>query len=44
VVPLLASGRLGVPIAARLPLEQVADAYDRFATPGKLGKVIVVME
>jgi NADPH:quinone reductase-like Zn-dependent oxidoreductase len=44
VVPLLASGRLGVPIAARFPLEQVADAYDRFATPGKLGKVIVAME
>ncbi|HWC38559.1 MAG TPA: zinc-binding dehydrogenase [Acidimicrobiales bacterium] len=44
VVPLLAGGRLRVPIAARFTLEQVADAYDRFATPGKLGKVIIVME
>jgi NADPH:quinone reductase-like Zn-dependent oxidoreductase len=44
VVPLLAAGRLRVPIVARFTLEQVADAYDRFAAPGKLGKVIVVME
>lgn len=44
VLPLLAAGRLRVPIAARFRLEQVGDAYERFAAPGKLGKVIVLMD
>jgi NADPH:quinone reductase-like Zn-dependent oxidoreductase len=44
VQPLLADGRLRVPIAARFTLEQVTDAYDRFAAPGKLGKVVVLMD
>jgi NADPH:quinone reductase-like Zn-dependent oxidoreductase len=44
VLPLLAAGRLQVPITARFSLEKVSDAYDRFAAPGKLGKVVVVME
>ena len=44
VLPLLAAGRLTVPIAARFGLEQVGDAYDRFAAPGKLGKVVVLMD
>jgi NADPH:quinone reductase-like Zn-dependent oxidoreductase len=43
-LPLLAAGRLQVPIAARFSLEQVTEAYDRFATPGKLGKVVVMMD
>jgi len=44
VLPLLATGRLHVPITARFALEQVRDAYDRFAAPGKLGKVVVIMD
>ena len=44
VVPLLAARRLRVPIVARFTLAQVTDAYDRFATPGKMGKVILVMK
>ena len=44
MLPLLAAGRLTVPIAARFGLEQVGDAYDRFAAPGKLGKVVVLMD
>jgi NADPH:quinone reductase-like Zn-dependent oxidoreductase len=44
VLPLLAAGRLQVPIAGRFSLEKVSDAYDRFAAPGKLGKVVVVMD
>jgi NADPH2:quinone reductase len=44
VLPLLAAGRLHVPITARFALEQVGDAYDRFAAPGKLGKVVVTMD
>jgi NADPH:quinone reductase-like Zn-dependent oxidoreductase len=43
-LPLLAAGRLQVPIAARFSLEQVTEAYDRFAAPGKLGKVVVMMD
>jgi NADPH:quinone reductase-like Zn-dependent oxidoreductase len=44
VLPLLADGQLQVPIAARFPLDHVAEAYDRFATPGKLGKVVVLTD
>jgi NADPH:quinone reductase-like Zn-dependent oxidoreductase len=44
VLPLLAAGRLQVPIAARFDLEDVTEAYDRFAAPGKLGKVVVLMD
>jgi NADPH:quinone reductase-like Zn-dependent oxidoreductase len=43
VLPLLAAGQVRVPIAARFTLEQVGDAYDRFAAPGKLGKVVLLM-
>jgi NADPH:quinone reductase-like Zn-dependent oxidoreductase len=43
-LPLLATGRLQVPIAARFDLEDVAEAYDRFAAPGKLGKVVVLVD
>jgi NADPH:quinone reductase-like Zn-dependent oxidoreductase len=44
VLPLLAAGRLRVPITARFTLERISEAYDRFAAPGKLGKVVVVMD
>jgi NADPH:quinone reductase-like Zn-dependent oxidoreductase len=43
VLPLLAASRLQVPIAARFDLEDVTEAYDRFAAPGKLGKVVVLV-
>jgi NADPH:quinone reductase-like Zn-dependent oxidoreductase len=42
VVPLLASGRVTVPIAATFPFPQVADAYARFAAGGKLGKITLL--
>ncbi|WP_027945302.1 alcohol dehydrogenase catalytic domain-containing protein [Amycolatopsis taiwanensis] len=42
VVPLLARGRLRVPIDAAFPLGQFADAYARLAGPGKFGKVIML--
>jgi NADPH:quinone reductase-like Zn-dependent oxidoreductase len=41
--PLLAAGRLRVPVAATFPLERVAAAYERFAAGGKLGKVVLVV-
>jgi NADPH:quinone reductase-like Zn-dependent oxidoreductase len=42
VVPLLARGEVSVPVAATLPLARAADAYERFATGGKLGKIVLV--
>lgn len=43
VLPLLASGRIGVPVAETFALEQAAAAYDRFAAGGKLGKIVLEM-
>jgi putative PIG3 family NAD(P)H quinone oxidoreductase len=40
-LPLLADGRLRVPVAATFPLEQAQEAYDRFAAGGKLGKLVL---
>jgi putative PIG3 family NAD(P)H quinone oxidoreductase len=42
VLPLLADGRLRVPVAATFPLEAAQDAYDRFAAGSKLGKLVLV--
>jgi NADPH:quinone reductase-like Zn-dependent oxidoreductase len=42
VVPLVASGRLTVPICATFPLAEGDAAYARFAAGGKLGKVVLV--
>jgi putative PIG3 family NAD(P)H quinone oxidoreductase len=42
VLPLLAAGRLRVPVAATFPLDQAQRAYDRFAAGGKLGKLVLV--
>ncbi len=44
VLPLLAAGTITVPIAARYPLEQAEVAYDRFASGGKFGKIVLEME
>ena len=43
VVPLLADGRLRVPVAATFPLAEAPAAYERFAAGGKLGKVVLTM-
>jgi NADPH:quinone reductase-like Zn-dependent oxidoreductase len=43
VLPLLAAGRLCVPITDTFPLDEVAAAYERFAAGGKLGKVVIVL-
>jgi len=42
VLPLFDRGDLKVPIAAGFPLDQVAEAYDRFAAGGKLGKIVIL--
>ena len=41
-LPLLADGRLRVPVAATFPLADAQAAYDRFAVGGKLGKLVLV--
>jgi putative PIG3 family NAD(P)H quinone oxidoreductase len=41
VLPLLESGAVRVPVAETFPLDQVHDAYERFAAGGKLGKIVV---
>jgi NADPH2:quinone reductase len=43
VLPLLACGKVSVPVAATFPLDQAPAAYDRFAEGGKLGKIVLRM-
>ncbi|HEX3875057.1 MAG TPA: NAD(P)H-quinone oxidoreductase [Solirubrobacteraceae bacterium] len=44
VLPLFDAGRLRVLIAETYPLDQAADAYDRFAAGSKLGKVMLEID
>lgn len=44
LVPLWASRALRVVVSEALPLEQASAAYDLFAQPGKLGKIVLVNE
>jgi len=43
VLPLFDSGELTVPVAETFPLDQVHDAYERFAAGGKLGKIVLTL-
>jgi NADPH:quinone reductase-like Zn-dependent oxidoreductase len=42
VLPLLADGRVTVPLAGTFPLAEAAEAYARFAEGGKLGKIVLM--
>ena len=42
VLPLLADGRVRVPIEATYPLERAQEAYEAFALPGKFGKLVLM--
>ncbi len=42
VLPLLADGRIRVPVEETFPLDRAQDAYDRFAAGGKFGKIVIV--
>ena len=42
VLPLLADGRVRVPVCDTFPLSEAEAAYDRFAQGAKLGKVVLV--
>ena len=44
VVPLLADGRVRVPVCATYPLAEAAAAYDRFTQGKKLGKIVLVVD
>lgn len=41
VVPLLAAGRVRVPVEEAFDIEDAPEAYDRFARGGKLGKIVL---
>ncbi len=41
VLPLLAAGRIRVPVDATFGLDDVAAAYNRFSTGGKVGKIVL---
>lgn len=43
VLPLVEQGRVQVPIAAEIPLDRAADAYELFARPGKFGKLVLTL-
>jgi NADPH:quinone reductase len=42
VIPLLAEGRVRVPVHATYPLERAQEAYDAFGVPGKFGKLVLI--
>jgi len=42
VLPLLADGRVRVPVEETFPLDRPRDAYERFAAGGKFGKIVIV--
>jgi NADPH:quinone reductase len=42
VLPLLAAGRIRVPVCATYPMAEAEAAYARFSAGGKLGKVVLV--
>jgi putative PIG3 family NAD(P)H quinone oxidoreductase len=41
VLPLFAGGKIHVPIAATFELDDAAEAYERFTSGGKLGKIVL---
>jgi NADPH:quinone reductase len=43
VLPLLAAGKVRVPVAATYPLAEAEAAYERFSEGGKLGKIVLTM-
>lgn len=42
VLPLLADGRVTVPVDATFPMSEAAAAYEHFKAGGKLGKIVLV--
>jgi NADPH:quinone reductase-like Zn-dependent oxidoreductase len=42
-LPLLAEGRITVPVDETFPLERAQDAYERFRAGGKFGKLVLCL-
>ena len=42
VLPLVAAGRIRVPVAATFGLDEAAAAYDLFKAGGKVGKIVLI--
>ena len=42
MLPLLAEGRVRVPVCTTFPMAEAAAAYERFGRGSKLGKVVLV--
>jgi NADPH:quinone reductase len=42
VLPLVTAGAVRVPVSETFPLDEVAEAYERFAAGGKMGKLVVL--
>ncbi len=43
VLPLFEDRSLRVPVAETFPLDDAAEAYERFTAGGKLGKIVLVL-
>ena len=43
MLPLLAAGRVGVPVERTFPLADADAAYDAFAAGGKFGKLVLTV-
>ena len=43
VLPLVAAGRIRVPVAATFGLDDVAAAYEMFRAGGKVGKIVLIL-
>jgi NADPH:quinone reductase len=41
-LPLLEQGSIGVPVAEQIPMIRASEAYERFASGGKFGKIVLV--
>jgi NADPH2:quinone reductase len=41
---LLARGKVVVPVVARVPMANASEAYERFASGGKFGKIVLIRE
>ena len=44
MLPLIARGAIEPLVAETFPLERAAEAYERFEAPGKLGKIVLLVQ
>jgi NADPH:quinone reductase-like Zn-dependent oxidoreductase len=44
VLPMVERGEIEVPVADTFPLERAAEAYERFAAGGKVGKIVITVD